>query len=71
MKNKNPCRKFESIFVGNEKIVKTLIKNGARTNVTDSDGDSALMKVAAQGKPLSWYNVHSEIQNSMFQETSI
>lgn len=45
-----------NFFVGNGNIVKTLIKNGTNTNYTDSDGDSALMKVAAQGK-MSWKTV--------------
>lgn len=43
------AKKIFHSFIGNGKIVETLIKHGARVNATDQDGDSALMLVAVSG----------------------
>lgn len=41
-------KKFHS-FVGNKKIMQTLLESGANINATNLDGDSALIVAAANG----------------------
>lgn len=58
----NYCYLIPLILIENKKIVETLIENGANINATNSDGDSALIVAAKNGKSVLW---KIDIQNSV------